>query len=356
MKNLNLEINYYKNKNIKPIYTPTFFWNKLINNNYKAIKNGKLKIFRNQKGGFSGFVPFHSEIRRFKVTKNNLIEINKLIYSFKIITKAKKKISNLIFSSLSGLDRAKDSYKTLLTDNIKPYFHNFKESKVGKPTEQFSFNNSIFSASSLNYLTGLLFLKNSIKKLDNKVYLEIGGGFGTVGEILIKLKIKNIKYINLDLPPLNIISKFYLQNACRRNVTDHFDFQKKDVIKISELKTLSCFPNFDIEKFKGKIDVFINFISFQEMEYDVVKNYIDKIFILCPKYILLRNLREGKNTKINKNKYKHSFNHFVKKPIKKGNYIKLLKKNYNLINSNVEPYGFKTWDNYNSELLLFKKR
>ena len=91
MKNLNLEINYYKNKNIKPIYAPTFFWNKLINNNYKAIKNGKLKIFRNQKGGFSGFVPFHSEIRRFKVTKNNLIEINKLIYSFKIITKAKKK-------------------------------------------------------------------------------------------------------------------------------------------------------------------------------------------------------------------------------------------------------------------------
>ena len=41
MKNLNLEINYYKNKNIKPIYAPTFFWNKLINNNYKAIKNGK---------------------------------------------------------------------------------------------------------------------------------------------------------------------------------------------------------------------------------------------------------------------------------------------------------------------------
>ena len=356
MKNLNQEIDYYKNKKIKSIYAPTFFWNKLINNNYKALKNGKLEIFRNQKGGFSGFVPFHSEIRRSKIKKNDFNKIYKLINSFKILPKAKKKISSLVFSTLSGLDRAKESYKILLTDNKKPYFYNFKESDVGKPTEQFTFDNNKFSASSLNYLTGLLFLKNNIKNLDNKVYLEIGGGFGTVGEILINLKIKNIKYINLDLPPLNIISKFYLLNACKKKIMGHFDFKKKNVIKISQLKTLSCFPNFDIEKFKGKIDVFINFISFQEMEHDVVKNYINKIFILSPKYILLRNLREGKNTKINKNKYTHSFNHFVNKPIKKDNYIKLLKKNYNLINSNVEPYGFKTWDNYNSELLLFKKK
>ena len=47
---------------------------------------------------------------------------------------------------------------------------------------------------------------------------------------------------------------------------------------------------------------------------------------------------------------------FVKKPIKRNNYINILQKNYKIVSSNVEPYGFKTWDNYNSEILLFKKR
>ena len=52
-----------------------------------------------------------------------------------------------------------------------------------------------------------------------------------------------------------------------------------------------------IEKLKGKIDLFVNFISFQEMEPEVVKNYLLKVINLKPKYILLRNLREGKQIK-----------------------------------------------------------
>ena len=91
MKNIYHEINYYKNKKIQTIYAPTFFWNKLIDKNYKAIKDGNLRSFRSQKGGFSGFVPFHSEIRRSKIKKNDFNKINKLINSFKILTKAKKK-------------------------------------------------------------------------------------------------------------------------------------------------------------------------------------------------------------------------------------------------------------------------
>ena len=98
----------------------------------------------------------------------------------------------------------------MLTDKIKPFFYNFNESLIGKPTENFKFNKRNYSASSLNYLTGLLFLKNHIGKLDDKIFLEIGGGFGTVGEILYKLKIKNFKYINFGLRPLIILSEFYL--------------------------------------------------------------------------------------------------------------------------------------------------
>ena len=122
------------------------------------------------------------------------------------------------------------------------------------------------------------------------------------------------------------------------------------------MRKLNCLPNYDIEKLNGQIDIFLNFISFQEMEYAVVKNYLDKIKKFKPKYILLRNLREGKNTLKNKNSYKHKFKYFVNKPIKGKMYYKLLMDNYYLLDKNVEPYGHKTWDNFNSELLLFKKK
>ena len=51
-----------------------------------------------------------------------------------------------------------------------------------------------------------------------------------------------------------------------------------------------------MEDLEGDIDLFVNFISFQEMEPDIVINYVKRSQVY-PKYILLRNLREGKQKK-----------------------------------------------------------
>lgn len=356
MKNPRLQAQYFKNFKPKEIYSPTNFWDNLIKKNFKLIINGQIKNFRDLNVGFIGFAPYFSELKRFKVKKKVVSDIKKIINNSNIIAKGKKKILYLINSVLTGSERANDQYKLLLTDNFKPKFHGFNESRVGNPTEQFKFNNNLFSASSLNYLNGLLFLKKYIKSFDNKIIMEIGGGFGSVGEILDNLKIKNFKYINLDLPPLNIVSEYYLEKSCKQAIGNHFLYKQKKKILISKMRKLNCLPNYDIEKLNGQIDIFLNFISFQEMEYAVVKNYLDKIKKFKPKYILLRNLREGKNTLKNKNSYKHKFKYFVNKPIKGNMYYKLLMDNYYLLDRNVEPYGHKTWDNFNSELLLFKKK
>jgi hypothetical protein len=63
---------------------------------------------------------------------------------------------------------------------------------------------------------------------------------------------------------------------------------------------------------------------------------------------LLRNLREGKNLK--KNKVIG-----VEKAIKSRDYVNFLKKSYTIVNINVIPFGFRTYDNFNSELMLFKR-
>jgi len=356
MKKFILQAQYFKNFKPKEIYTPTSFWVNIIKKNFKLIINGQIKKFRNLNTGFVGFAPYFSELRRFKVKKQVVKDIKKIIYNSNIIPKGKKKILYLINLVLTGYERANDQYKLLLTDTLKPKLYQFSESKVGNPTEQFKLNGNLFSASSLNYLNGLLFLKKYVKSLNNKIIMEIGGGFGSVGEILHNLKIKNFKYINLDLPPLNIISNYYLEKSCNQVIGNHFLYKYKKKILIKKMKTLNCLPNYDIEKLQGQIDIFLNFISFQEMEYPVVKNYLDKIKKFRPKFILLRNLREGKNTAKNQNSYKHKFKYYVNKPVTDKMYNKLLMDNYYLLDRNVEPFGHKTWDNFNSELLLFKKK
>ena len=248
MKDPKVQAKYFKEFKTKKIYSPTIFWEKLIKKNFNLIIKGDIKNFRNLNAGFVGFAPYFSELKRYKVKQNFINNINKLIENSKIKPKGRKKISFLINSVLTGFERANTQYKLLLTDDIEPKFHEFNESKVGNPTEQFRFNKKFFSASSLNYLNGLLFLKKYIKSFDNKIIMEIGGGFGSVGEILYKLKINNFKYINLDLPPLNIVSEYYLENSCKEIIGNHFLYKKKEKIFINKMRKLNCLPNFDIDK------------------------------------------------------------------------------------------------------------
>ena len=345
--NLYKIIDYYSNLKVNKIYHPTLFWKSLITKNIDQIRKNGLENFRNSKNYLSGFIPLYSLLNHIN-NKKIIYDLEKQLKKSIKIKKRKIEITYKLKNFLKGADRANLQFHVLLTDTSKPYFYEFKESKIGNPSEVFNFGENRFSASSLNYLTGLLFLKNKIKNLDNKTFLEIGGGFGSLGEILNKLY-KKVKYINLDLFPLNIVCENYLRRCFNVSVKNHLDFANKDKINIGKLGKLNCFLNSDIDKLVGSVDIFINFISFQEMRLDVVNNYINKLNRLKPKYILIRNIREGKKDK----KSKHMPN--VEKKITKTDYLTLFKKNYKFVASNVEPYGHKTWDGFHSELILFKK-
>ena len=106
------------------------------------------------------------------------------------------------------------------------------------------------------------------------------------------------------MPPLSLISEIYLKKSFGHSkVTDSIKEMRKKEIFIKKLKKFFSLPSWKIEALKGKIDLFVNFISFQEMEPFIVQNYIKHILRLKPKYILLRNLREGKQ-KVTKKFYR----------------------------------------------------
>ena len=197
--------------------------------------------------------------------------------------------------------------------------------------------------SSLNYILGLCFLKSFIGKDEIKTVLEIGGGFGSLGEIL-KYS-ENIKYIDIDIPPMSFITWKYLENVYGSENIEPF-VQNKDEILIEDIKRCAVLNSWDIEKLDGKIDLFVNFISFQEMEPHIVENYLTHVKRLNPKWILLRNMREGKQIKKSEDEVG------VEVPIKKEDYLEILADKFTRIDTNVFPYGYKTVDGFHSELFL----
>ena len=108
----------------------------------------------------------------------------------------------------------------------------FNESNHCSPAEQFKFEGKCYSKSSLNYLLGMSFLQNNTKKFYPKVILEIGGGYGGLGEILKHTRIKNFKYIDVDIVPMISIAKFYLSKIYKLKNFNHLTgLKKKEKLK-----------------------------------------------------------------------------------------------------------------------------
>ncbi len=254
---------------------------------------------------------------------------------------------------LGGEAHALADYRVLLAADdatTLPRLDCFSESQVGQPVEHFEFEGRRFSRSSLNYLLGLAFLKRHLKGEVPRVVMEIGGGFGTLGEILASAGIPDFRYIDLDIPPTSFVAQHYLSGAVGADrVATYAETRDLEAIEIEGLKSLSTLCCWQVEKLRGKVDLFVNFISFQEMEPAIVRNYLQHVDRLRARHVLLRNLREGKPVKSDRVAYG------VETPILGGDYDQFLE-HYELVATNVHPFGYRTVDGFHSELRLYRRR
>jgi len=345
---LNTMLNDMQNQD--ELYKPTSFWeygSKLL---IDEIEQYDIKDFRSLRITRSFFVPGYSAAD-YLINKN---KYDPTIDKFDKIVQDKRFVIRLqrVFN---GYASAFCDFRVLKSSNIdkKPYLNKISESTVGNPIEQHTFENRNFSRSFFNYALGLSFLKKTVDISNINTVMEIGGGFGTLGEILLGDDRNNIFYINADIPPVGFVSSYYLQEVFGKNNIACYDTTKDletiDIDKFKQTYKALNLCSWQIEKLQGQIDLFVNFISFQEMEPDVVQNYCNHIDRLKPKYILLRNILEGKR------KQSKDFQAGVKEPILGNDYDKFLP-NYELIATDSAIYGFITEDNFHSQLRIYKRK
>jgi putative sugar O-methyltransferase len=254
---------------------------------------------------------------------------------------------------LSGQMAALADYRVLMAADdpaALPHLHTFSESAYGAPVEQFEFDGRRFSRSSLNYLLGLAMLKKHLKGAAvPATVMEIGGGFGTLGEILLSSGMPGLRYLDIDIPPTSFVAQAYLgQLVGAHQLATYESTRERATIEIGSLPAVSVLTSWQIEKLQGKVDLFVNFISFQEMEPHVVQNYLAHVARLQTEWVLLRNMREGKNIRTAEVAG-------VETPIRAGDYADMLT-GYELVESSVIPFGYRTVDDFNSELYLFRRK
>ncbi len=335
--------------NQNELYKPTSFWSDASQTIVWELEANGVENFRAITSALSYFVPTYGLPGNCFTKEITETLTNALAKEYPGYIKAQLGLKQYLEGSMSALS----DYRVLkAADNETelPYLHTFSESNFGNPVEQFEFDGRKFSRSSLNYLLGLAMLKKHLKGSVPKTVLEIGGGFGTLGEIMTGAGIEGLRYVDIDIPPTSFVAQSYLTSVLgEKNVSTYYKTREASTIAIDSLPAASVLCSWQIEKLQGSVDLFVNFISFQEMEPNVVQNYLKQVARLNTKWILLRNMKEGKNIRKDKNSVG------VETPILSEDYVAMLK-DYELVERNVLPFGFKTVDNFHSELLLLKRK
>ena len=163
----------------------------------------------------------------------------------------------------------------------------FGESRIGSPPQPYQLtgpNGPAWTKPYLNYLLCLAALSRHVVR-PPRSFLEIGGGFGVLGEILVA-RDPRVRYVNVDIAPMVVVSAWYLRELSG-------DGGAPDVSDVSS-GGLVCAPNWRLPEVKGPFDCFINCYSFQEMEPDVVAHYVKLVSGIGVDYVVSLNSRDGK--------------------------------------------------------------
>lgn len=334
-----------------PIFHPTRYWRVCSRRLIEDLSAHPIERFRSFPSALAHFVPTYIAFDLAADPAGLKATADALEACLPEGVRARQAMGDFVF----GRAQALADYRTFLAGDIdrRPFLDRASESEVGAPVGQVVIDGRRLSRSMLNYLLGLCFAKRQLEDLATRTVLEIGGGFGSLGEILCTDGRNDTFYIDVDIPPTAVFSTYYLGRVLGPNAVlgydDTADWATLSIEEMRRRARAAVLCSWQLPKLRGSIDLFVNFISFQEMEPPVVKMYLGHVDRLQARHVLLRNLREGKQLATSEAPLG------VDVPTRAEDYDAFLP-NYELVASNTLPFGYQTPDGYHSELRLYRRR
>jgi len=288
-----LELMLSDMENADPLYRPTNFWQSGLPTIINDLRSNGFDNFRCHKSANLFYAPTYAESKLHTIARPLIL----LLRPFRLLKRVRR-LETILTHAVDGTANANCQYKIFHSSlkSIRSPWAELSESKIGAG-ERFEFDGRCYSRSFLNYLLGLIFLEKNFNVDNVRSVLEIGGGYGTLGEIYLKAYSDSF-YIDIDIPPVAAVSSFYLAKLFGENAVLTYERSREmQVIDITELrKKYRCavLCPWQLPRLTGEVDLFVNYISFQEMEPEVVQNYINHVQPLTRSFVLLRNSKHGK--------------------------------------------------------------
>lgn len=328
-------------KNQPDHFQTTSFWEKATCELMPSIEDQRLKNFRRDKACLSYFIPTYGPPGLG--LPDDIFE--RICQTEKDLTKKQiATVKNFFDGTTQAISDRRAINACIEALGFDP-FKDFIESSVGHPIEHHNIEGMRISRPMANYMLGLLFVLSHLKTIKLETVVEIGGGYGALGELLLESNVDTKLYIDFDIPPTCIFAEFYLQQVLKNNFKSDLGSPWPSLTNLKLLSGAHVRPNWDIQFLDGSPDLFVNFHSFQEMEPSVVRAYLNEINRLKPSYLLLRNIKEGKQKK-------RGNRAGVISPVKAQDYTDWLDQ-YELIAADSLTFGNVTADNFHSELTLW---
>jgi len=150
----------------------------------------------------------------------------------------------------------------------------FTQSMAGNPVPFITDGDKTYSWSMLAFYLRYVYCCNYIDFDSTETVVELGGGMGRQAEVIKKLHPKTC-LILFDLVPQIYVAERYMTTVFPDSVVSYRETRDMDSIPDNREGKIFMFPTWKFPLLNGlKFDLFWNESSFQEMEPDVVANYL----------------------------------------------------------------------------------
>jgi putative sugar O-methyltransferase len=168
------------------------------------------------------------------------------------------------------------------------------DSGAGSPHIQMKIGERIYTLHFLRYFLQYLYLCRFVDFDTILGIVEIGGGYGGMAEVILKLH-PHIVYVDVDIPPQIYIAERYLSACFEGRVQGYLESKKQEEVvpESCEGKQVFTLCPWQLPALRGNFDLFINSASFQEMEPSVVENYARHLDRLVSTYGYIRAMPLG---------------------------------------------------------------